>query len=161
MGDPLSAVGSILAICSLALQSCEVSCKFFRGFQEANEDVENYMVTIEALKSTLTKVSNLEKDLADEGFLDLNFERRLKGCLLNLKAIENVIKPISSALHSGKARRTWNQMRWVGTYQKQRIERYMSRIQLYHMSFTQDLVLVNTWVQYSTAPLAWNIQLMV
>lgn len=144
MGDPLSAVGSVIAIFGLALQSCEVSYKFFRSFQEANEDIEHYTVTIEALKSTLTNMSNLEKNFANDELVALDFEGRLKGCLLNLKAMEEVIKPRRSGLQRGKARRTWNQVRWAGTYQKQRIERYMSRIQLYHMSFTQDLMLINT-----------------
>ena len=144
MGDPLSAVGSVIAICGLALQSCEVSYKFLRSFQEANEDVEHYIVTIEALKSTLTNMFDLEKELASDELVALDFKGRLKGCLVNLKAMEEVIKPSHSGLQRSGAKRTWNQVRWAGTYQKQRIERHMSRIESYHMSFTHDLILINT-----------------
>ena len=115
MGDPLSAVGSVIAIFGLTLQSCEVAYRFFRSFHEANDE-----------------------------HLALDCKARLNGCLLNLKGIEEVINARHSGLQRGKVSKTWNQVRWAGTYQKQRVEIYMSRIQSYYISFTQDLMIINT-----------------
>lgn len=158
MGDPLSATGSIIAVFALAAQSCEVLCKFIRSFNEATEDLEHHIATLQALKSTFARISELEQDSTNSEWVRQLLSSRLQECLLELKAMEEFVKPLYDELRNGKARRTWIKTKWAGANQKQKVERFMARIESYYMTFSLELLLINTSVrpQSTSQSNGWN-----
>ena len=144
MADPLSVAGSAVAIFGLAVQSCEVLCSFLRSFHEATEDLKHHIATLQALGTTFTSVSYLEQDFPDNDLITQGIRIRSQECLLTLKAIEDLVKPLHDDLQRSRARRAWTKTKWAGANQKQKIERLMARIESYHRIFSLDLLLINT-----------------
>ncbi|KAL9599771.1 MAG: hypothetical protein Q9179_003446 [Wetmoreana sp. 5 TL-2023] len=144
MADPLSVTGGIVAIFGLAAQSCEKICKFFRSFNEAAEDIKHHIATLQALKSTFAKISDLEKDYTSHDWVRQPLSSRLQGCLLDLQAMERFVKPLHNDLQNGKGRRTWTKTKWAAASQRQKIERFMARIESYYLTFSLDLILIST-----------------
>lgn len=144
MADILSVTGSVIAVLGLAVQSCEVLCKFLRSFHEAAGDLEHHIATLQALKSTFARITDLERDFTNHDWVGQPLSSRLQECLLELKAMEEFVKPLHHELLNGRARRVWMKTKWAGANQKQRIERFMARIESYYMTFSLDLLLINT-----------------
>ena len=144
MADPLSATGSAIAVLGLASQSCEVLCSFFRSFHEAADDLKHHLATLQALKSTFARISELEKDPVSHEWIRRPLSPRLQECLLDLKALESFVRPLHDEILRGRVRRAWVQTKWAGAHQKQRMERFMARIESYHTTFSLDLLLINT-----------------
>ena len=144
MADPLSATGIVIAVIGLAAQSCEALCNFFRSFHEAAEDLRHHIATLQALKSTFTRISDLEADYKSHGWVRQALSSRLPECLLDLKTMEDFVGPLYDAMQNGKARRAWTKTKWAGAYQKQKIERFMARVESYYMTFSLDLLLIST-----------------
>ena len=144
MADPLSATGSAIAVIGLAVQTCEVLCSFFRSLHDASEDLKHHVATLQALKYTFTGISDLYKDLIDQSWVRKALSSRLRDCFFEMKEMENFVRPLHDGLESGRTRRVWTTTKWVGCQQKQRIERFMTRIESYYMTFSLDLILINT-----------------
>ena len=144
MADPLSATGSAIAIIGLAVQSSEILCRFFRSFHEISDDLRHHIGTLEALKAIFARLSDLEKESVGHDLLRQACSSRLKECLLDLKAMEEFVRPLHDELQHGKARKAWTKTKWAGVHQKQKIERFMARMASYCMTFSLDLLLINT-----------------
>ena len=144
MADPLSATASAIAVIGLAVQSCEVLCRLFRSLHEASEDLKHHVATLQALKCTFTRISDLDKDLIDQSWVRQALSSRLRECFLELKGMEDLVRPLHDDLQNGRLRRVWTTTKWVGCHQKQRIEKFMMRIESYYMTFSLDLMLINT-----------------
>ena len=144
MADVISVTGSVLGLLGLAVKSCEALCKFFRSFKEAAEDLEHHIAALQALKSTFARISDLERDFTNLDCVSKPLSSRLRECVVDLKAIEDFVKPLHSQLLNGKTRRAWMKTKWAGMNQNERLEKYMARIESYHMTFSLDLLLINT-----------------
>ncbi|KAL8729272.1 MAG: hypothetical protein Q9181_005063 [Wetmoreana brouardii] len=110
----------------------------------AAEDIKHHITTLQALKSTFARISDLEKDYTSHDWVRQPLSSRLQGCLLDLQAMERFVKPLHNELQNGKSRRTWTKTKWAAASQRQKIERFMARIESYYLTFSMDLILVNT-----------------
>ena len=139
MCDPLSATGSILAVITIAAQSCESLSQLFRSFREAAEDLEHYISTLEALK--IIKKQAPDRCIATKGFGD-----RLEECRAHLQTVEHIVRPWYSKLKSSRVEKIWTIMKWSTGFQRQKVERFMAKIESHYRVFTLDLLMVNTYV---------------
>ena len=143
MCDPLSVATSVLAVAGFAVKSCECLYKTLTLFSDAPNDLRHHVSAIHALQSTFTGIVALEKDAPNAALITPEFKARLQACMLDLQAMEKLAKSFHAQLEEGRARRTWAKMRWSSTHQRQTLERHLSRIESYHMSFSLDLLLLN------------------
>lgn len=144
MCDPLSVVASVLTVAGVAAKTCEGLHKALRRFGEAPKDLQHHIAAIQALQSTFAGIAALEKDVPDATlFFTLEFKARLQACMLDLQAMEGLIKSFHSQLGEGRARRMWAKVRWSSVDQQQTLKSHLNRIESYHTTFSLDLLLLN------------------
>lgn len=144
MGEPLSGAASILAVLNLAAQSCGCLYDFFRSFLDASEDLRHYAVTLQALQSAFTRISALETEFSDPHLSTPDFHFRMQECMLDLQALEALIKPAQNRYDRDSARKIWARMRWASVDQKAKLRRRLEKIDRHRTTFQLDLLLLNT-----------------
>ena len=143
MCDPLSVAASVLAVAGFTAKSCECLYKALRLFSEAPNDLQHHVTAIQALQSTFAGIAALENDAPDAGLITPELKARLQACMLDLQAMERLARAFHAQLEEGRTRRAWAKMRWSSTHQRHTLERHLSRIESYHISFSLDLLLLN------------------
>ena len=143
MCDPLSVIASALTVIEVAANSCEYLHKALKRFSDAPKDIQHHITTVQALQSTFASLSALEIDLANDQIVTPDFKARLQACMLDLQALERLVKSFNAQLEEGKVRRTWAKLRWSSVDQRQTLRSHLSRIESYHTTFSLDLLLLN------------------
>ena len=142
--DPLSAIASVLTVAGLATTSCECLCKALRLFSEAPEDLHDHIAAVQELQSTLAGIAALEVNTPNAGIITPEFNARLRACMHDLQAMEKLAKLFHAQIEKGRARKAWAKLRWSSEDQRHKRKRYWRRIDSYRMSFSMDLLLLNT-----------------
>lgn len=144
MGDPLSATASILAVIDLAAHSCGSLYHFVRSYAEASDDLRHYAITLQALQSSFRGISLLESEAFDPTFFTPEFQTRMQDCILDLQALERLIKPTRTRCEAeGVTKRVWTRIRWASVDQKAKLRRCLERIERHRTTFSLDLLLLN------------------
>lgn len=144
MCDPLSVTSSVLAVVGFAAKSCECLCQTLRRYSEAPEDLQRHLTAVQALKSTFDDIARLNKDAPVGIPLTLEFTDRLRACILDLQAIEELAQSFHAQLKQTKAhRRIWARLRLSLLDQKHILKSHLSRIESYHRTFLLDLLVLN------------------
>ncbi|KAG8530277.1 uncharacterized protein KY384_004778 [Bacidia gigantensis] len=107
MGEPLSALASVLAIAAFAAHSCECLHKTLRLVSEAPKEIQHHITAVRALQSTLAGIARLDDDVKDPALITEEFKARLQECMLDLRGMERLTSPLHAQLEEGKARRAW------------------------------------------------------
>ena len=144
MGEPLSAIASVLAVATFAAQSCNCLYKILRSFSEAPKELQHHITALQALHSTLVGIAALENDVPDPALFTQEFKARLQGCMLDLQTMERLASPFHKQLEEGLARRTWAKIRWSSPDHRQRLRTCLSRIESYQTTLSLDFLLLNT-----------------
>ncbi len=144
MCDPLSVTGSVIAVVTVAAQSCDSLCTFFRSYLDADGYLKHYISTLEGLKAVFASIADLDKDNSRHLAFDQGLKGRLEECRLHLQAIEKTVMPSYNRLHISKVDKLWTKMKWSTAYQRQKIDRYMIRIESHCKTFVLTLLLLNT-----------------
>ena len=143
MGDPLSSTASILALVNLAAQSSGWLYSFFRSYSEASEDLRHHANTLQALQSSFIGISTLQHQISDPTIFVPGFQARMQECMLDLQALEKLIKSSRIRCQGDNLERIWARLRWASVDQKAKVKRYLERIERHRDAFSLDLVLVN------------------
>ena len=143
MGDPLSSTASILALVNLAAQSSGCLYNFFRSFSEASEDLRHHANTLQALQSSFIAISALWDEISDPTIFVPGFQARMQECLLDLQALERLIKSTRIRCEGDGIERIWARLRWASVDQKAKLKRYLEKIETHRDTFSLDLMLVN------------------
>lgn len=143
MADPLSGTASILAVVNFASQTCSCLYDLIRSYSEASEDLRHYAVTLQALQSSFIGISALESDLFDPTFFTEEFKYKMQECMLDLQALEKLIKPARTKCEEDSVGRVWARLRWVSLHQKSKLRRLLERIERHRTTFALDLLLLN------------------
>ena len=144
MCDPLSVAGSVIAVVTVAAQSCDFLCTFFRSYHDTAEYLKHYISTLEALKAVFASIAELEKATPCQLDFDRGLKGRLEECGLHLQAIEKLVTPSSNSLQISKADRLWTKVKWSTALQRQKIDKIMIRIESHCNTFVLTLLLLNT-----------------
>ena len=144
MCDPLSVTGSVIAIVTVAVESCDSLCTFFRSFCDTAEYLKHYISTLEALKAVFANIAELDKETSRHLTFDQGLKSQLEECGLHLQAIEKTVMPSYKRLQMSKGDRLWTKMKWATAFQRQRIEKLMIRIESHCQTFVLTLLLLNT-----------------
>ncbi|KAG8527903.1 uncharacterized protein KY384_006819 [Bacidia gigantensis] len=143
MCDPLSAVGSVLALAGFAGESCDHLCKYFRSYSEASEDIRHHISSLQALQTTFTSIAAIEKDLPKGFIIPPRFGARLQECASDLAATDKFIAFSQTRLQNRKIQRTWAKLRWASPDQKHKLQTMLGRIEAHHRNFSLDLLVLN------------------
>ncbi|KAL8827856.1 MAG: hypothetical protein Q9191_002937 [Dirinaria sp. TL-2023a] len=144
MGDPLSIVTGVLAVAGAAATTCEGLYKILRRSLVAPKDLEHHLSAVQALQSTLTAIAALEgNDAPTTTIITPQFKTCMQSCMLDLQAMERLLKSFQIQIDEGRARRTWAKMRWSSVDYQQKLKSYLNRIESYHRTFSLDLLLFN------------------
>lgn len=144
MGDPLSGTASILAVLDVAAHSCGYLYTLVRSYSEASDDLRHYAITLQALQSSFRGISLLENEDFDPTFFTPEFQTRMQDCILDLQALERLIKPTQTKCEAeGVTKRVWARIRWASVDQKARLKRCLDRIERHRTTFSLDLLLLN------------------
>ena len=143
MTDPLSGTASILAVVNFASQTCGCLYDVIRSYSEACEDLRHYAVTLEALQTSFIGISALESDVLDPDFFTQEFKSRIQESMLDLQALEKLIKPIRTKCEENGVGRIWARLRWASPDQKTKLQRCLERIERHRTTFALDLLLLN------------------
>lgn len=144
MCDPLSVTGSVIAVITVAVQSCDSLCTFFRSYEDTAEYLKHYISTLEALKAIFASVTELDEEASHHFAFDQGLRGRLEECGLHLQAIEQTVMLSHNRLQVSKADRLWTKMKWSTASQRQRIDKLMIRIESHCKTFIMSLLLLNT-----------------
>ena len=143
MGDPLSSTASILAFVNLAAQSSGYLYTFFQSFSKASEDLRHHANTLEALQSSFLSILALRHEKLDPTIFAPGFQSRVQECMLDLQALEGLIKSTQMRCERNSVGSIWARLRWASVDQKARVKRYLERIERHRDTFSLDLMLVN------------------
>lgn len=144
MCDPLSVTGSVIAVVTVAAQSCDTLCTFFQSYYDTAEYLKHYISTLEALKAVFASIAELDKESSHHLDFDQRLRDRLEECGLHLQAIEKTVMPSYNRLQVSNANRLWTKMKWSTAYQRQKIDKLMNRIESHCKTFVLTLLLLNT-----------------
>lgn len=144
MLDPLSVAGSVIAVVTVATQSCDSLCTFFRSYGDTAEYLKHYISTLEALKAIFATITELNGEASYHFSFDQGLRGRLEECGLHLQAIEEIVMPSHHKLQMSKVDRVWTKMKWSTASQRQRIDKLMVRIESHCQTFILSLLLLNT-----------------
>ena len=143
MCDPLSITASVLTVVACAAQSCDGLCRFLRSISEVSEDIQHHIAALQALQSTFAGIAALERDIPIRAFIKPAFKVRLNECMLDLQEMEKLVKSFHIQLEEGRVRRMWTRVRWSSLSHNHKLQKYLSRIESYHTTFSLDLLLLN------------------
>ena len=143
MCDPLSVTGSIIAVVTVATQSCDSLCTFFPSYSDTAEYLKHYISTLEALKAVFASIAELDQETSRHLAFDQGLKGRLEECGLHLQAIEETVMPSYNRLQMSRADRFWTKMKWSTAYQRQKIDRLMTRIDSHCKTLVLTLLLFN------------------
>lgn len=144
MCDPLSVTGSVIAVVTVAVESCDTLCTFFRSFCDTAEYLKHYISKLEALKAVFADIAELDKATSGHLTLDQGLKSQLEECGLHLQEIEKTVMPSYKKLQMSKGDRLWTKMKWSTAIQRQKIEKLMIRIESHCQTFVLTLLLLNT-----------------
>lgn len=144
MCDPLSVTGSVIAVVTVAAQSCDSLCTFFRSYLDTAEYLKHYISTLEGLKAVFASIAELDRETSRYLDFDQGLKGRLEECGLHLQAIEKTVMRSFNRLQSSKADRVWTKMKWSTAYQRQKLDKLMIRIESHCKTFVLTLLLLNT-----------------
>lgn len=144
MCDPLSVASSVIAVVTVAAQSCDSLCTFFRSYIDTAEYLKHYISTLEGLKAVFAGIAELDKEFSRHLDFDQGLKGRLEECGVHLQAIEKTVMRSYNRLQSSRADRLWTKVKWSTAYQRQKIDKLMIRIESHCQSFVMTLLLLNT-----------------
>ena len=154
MADPLSSSASILAIAGFTVESTKVVFKFFRGVTSIPDSVHKSLHALQSLQIVLTCLQQRGTSLASPYHFSSHFCSRLQECLADLKAFEAKLEAIDKELRkneiskhdwNGKARRSWERLKWllVGEHE---LDEFLDRVKLYKDEFLLELLTLLVYV---------------
>lgn len=144
MCDPLSVTGSVIAVVTVAAQSCDALCTFFRSCADTAEYLKHYISILEGLKAIFAGIAELDREASHHFTFNRGLLGRLEECGLHVQAIEKIVLPSHNKLQMSKADRLWTKMKWSTTSQRQKIDKLMIRIESHCNTFVMSLLLLNT-----------------
>ena len=145
MCDPLSVTGSVIEVVTVAVESCDTLCTFFRSFCDTAEYLKHYISTLEALKVVFADIAELDKETSRHHLaFHQGLKSQLEECGLHLQAIEKTVMPSYDRLQMSRGDRLWTKMKWSTAFQRQRIEKFMIRIESHCQTFVLTLLSLNT-----------------
>lgn len=144
MFDPLSVTGGVIAVVTVAAQSCDSLCTLFRSYGDTAEYLKHYISMLEAFKAIFATITELDGEASHHFAFDQGLRGRLEECGLHLQAIKEIVMPSHNKLQMSKADRLWTKMKWSTTSQRQRIDKLMIRIESHCKTFIMSLLLLNT-----------------
>ena len=149
MADPLGVAASVITVAGLATSSCQQLYKALHRFSEAPKDLQGHLATLKALHSTFAIIQGLEQRSLPPEMLSPEFRKRLRECLLDLQAMENLTQSFDSQMGQGRRRRALACVRLSLGDKRQMLKNHLNRLQSYHQSFSLDLLLLNMYENLS------------
>ena len=148
MADPFSTTVSAMTVFGFAAQSSKVLFKFFRGVASLPSDVKESLRALESLHLTLINLQQSGAKLGPTYTFPPHLCHRLNECLNDLTTLETRIGKINAEFSekgtlrhswSGKARRSWERVRWpvVG---EQELRKFLQKVKSYQAEFVLELL---------------------
>lgn len=147
MGDPISTVGSVLAVVACAAETSGVIFRFFRRIVSVPEDVSQLSKALESLQANLSRLQHCGTQLDSRCTFSPHFGRRLEECVKQLTRWEAKIKRIDARFKrtsllgrswKRKTARPWERIKWL-MYKEHEIRRFTETMKIYQSEFSLEL----------------------
>lgn len=148
MSDPVSAVGSVLAVVACAAETSKILFKFFRCVGSVPRDIHQSSEALRSLQVTLLGLQRCGSQLQPEYRFSSQFNQRLDECLHQLNEWANKIKKADAKFikkgslartWDSKATQSWERIKWI-VHGEQEMRRFFENIRLYQSEFSIELL---------------------
>lgn len=145
MTDPISAVGSILAVVGCAAETSKLLFKFFRRVPTLPRDIRHSSEALESLQDTLSQLQRCGAQLDPTYRFSAQFTRRLHECSHQLTdwaiKIESLDVKVAKTGSTIRVTRSWEKIKWL-LYGEQEMRKFLDHMRLHQSAFSLELLAI-------------------
>ncbi|KAL8913322.1 MAG: hypothetical protein Q9171_001799 [Xanthocarpia ochracea] len=140
MGDPFSAVGSVLAVVGCTAETSKFLFKFLRRIPSLPRDIHQSSEALKSLQVTLLQLQRCGAQLDPKYSFSAQFTQRLHECLQQLTEWAIKIEEIDSKVaKTASISRAWEKTKWL-LHGEQEMRSFLKRMRLHQSAFSLELL---------------------
>ena len=147
MADPISTIGSVIAVTGCAAESSKFIVGLVRGVASAPAEIHRLSHSLESLRLTLLRLQQSSTQLDSRFTFSSHFSCRLEECLAELEVYASKMRKVDTVLDKSapagcirrsKARRCMEKIKWL-LYEGHKMDRFLQNLRMYQSEFSLEL----------------------
>ncbi len=140
MGDPFSAVGSVLAVVGCTAETSKFLFKFLRRVPSLPRDIHQSSEALKSLQVTLSQLQRCGAQLDPEYSFSTQFTQRLHECLQQLTEWAIKMEEIDAKVaKTASVARAWEKTKWL-LHGEQEMRSFLKHMRSHQSAFSIELL---------------------
>ncbi|KAL8675816.1 MAG: hypothetical protein Q9186_007580 [Xanthomendoza sp. 1 TL-2023] len=150
MSDPISALGSALAIVGFAAETSRFLFKFLRRISSLPRDIHQSSEALNSLQVTLSQLQHCGAQLDPRYTFSAQFTTRLRECARQLTDWANKIKELDAKVTKqgsnarawdARVTRSWEKVKWL-LHGEQELRKFLELMRIHESGFSIELLAI-------------------